>query len=90
MNFGLWAPDLTIFDLESDSSQKVACICMLPGNIREISGKFPEISGKNPENPENPIFSQVLAMKFLVESEFQGQGPPKPPPGPPKAKKTMG
>ena len=30
-------------------------------------------------------FQPVLAMKFIVESEFQGQGPPKPrePPEPP-------
>ena len=36
-----------------------------------------------PPDPHQPLFSDdfqpVLAMKFLVESEFQGQGPGKPP-----------
>ena len=51
-----------------------------PENVREISRKFPGQIRKIRKilflTPPGH-FQPVLAMKFLVESEFRGQGPPR-------------
>ena len=46
----------------------------LPEQIQDISRKFP---GHAREILFSDDFQPVLAMKFLVESEFQGQEPPR-------------